>query len=159
MYHNQINEFRRLAGLPPLIQEAADASTGVTDLSSSVQAIESPEKKVPSEVRAALKQMVQDNADAGETAAENSQGSEARQRNTLASFAVELDNMLDDTEEGFKRAGQHMTAALGSMMHEIPDVVVKYLAGNVSAELNKDEINKEGIRKHLRNYVEELRNQ
>lgn len=148
---SQLNEFRKLAGLPVLEEEG----TGLSDITTTVKPEATPTCEVPREVRSALKQAVAHEAKLGEEATEKGQQQEAYFRNTASAFLGELDAMLDGTTEGHKRAVQHMTSALQSIVHLIPDVVVKYLAGNSSEWLNTEEINKEGLRKNLRSYWED----
>lgn len=155
MSTEQLNNLRALAGLP--VMEAAEPSTGVVDVTPSVQAIESPQKEVPADVRKALEHTVQSHAQIASDEHDRGSAQSHRFHNTVATFAMELDKMLDGSEEGFKRAGEHLHSALNVMVNHIPDVVVRYLSGNAVAELNKEEINKEGIRKHLRSYVEDRR--
>lgn len=154
MSTEQLNNLRSLAGLPVVESEA----TGVVDVTPSVQAVESPQKEVPADVRSALEHTIRSNAEEAENFQDKGDQQTRRFKNTVATFAMELDKMLDGTEDGFKRAGSHLHSALNIMVNLIPDVVVKYLSGNSSLELNTDEINKEGIRKHLRAYVDDIRN-
>lgn len=154
MYTKQINDLRVLAGLP--IVEAAEA-TVAGDVTSSVQYVSTPEKEVPANVSKALKDAIKCNADCAEDQGDQGSTQDQRFYNTLATFLSELDAMLDGTEEGFKRAGEHLHSAMNPIVDRVPDVVVKYLSGNASADLNKEDINKQGIRKHLRSYVEDRR--
>lgn len=153
--NQQLNNLRDLAGIA--IVESSDAGTGVVDVTPTVQAIESPQKEVPVDVRKALEHVAQtNNKDAEDQLAKGDQQTHTY-KNTVSSFATELCHMLDGSEDGFKRAGQHLHSALNSIVNEIPDVVIKYLSGNSLSTLNTDELNKEGIRKHLRSYVEDRR--
>lgn len=149
---SQLNEFRKLAGLPLLKEENG---TGLSDITTAVKPEATPACEVPREIRTALKQATTHEAKLGEEATEKGQQQEAYFRNTASNFMNELDTMLDGTTEGHKMAVQHMTSALQSIVHLIPDVVVKYLMGNSSEWLNTDPINKEGLRKDLRSYWED----
>lgn len=151
---SQLNEFRKLAGLP-LLNE--DDASGLSDITPSVKAEATPACEVPREIHTALKQATANEARLGEEAKEKGQQQEAYFRNTASNFMNELDTMLDGTTEGHKMAVQHMTSALQTIVHLIPDVVVKFLMGNSSEWLNTEEINKEGIRKDLRSYWEDAK--
>lgn len=152
---NTLNEMRRLAGLAVLSEQVADQATGVTDVTATVAAVESPKKELPREVKTALTHMVDDSNEQGDKV---SDANERAIKATVVAFGTELLNMLDGSEDGYKRAGQHLTSAASHITQQVPNVVVKYLSGNVVSGLNTDEINKEGIRKHLRAYVDDIRN-
>lgn len=154
MSQSQLNEFRKLAGLPVLEEQEA---SGLADITTSVKAEATPACEVPREIRSALKQAEARECKLGEEATEKGQQGEAYQRNTSAAFMKELNTMLDGTTEGHKRAVQHMTSALDSMVHLIPDEVVKYLSGNAQDWLNTQDVNKEGIRKGLRGFLDDVK--
>ena len=137
-----INEMRRLAGLPPLAEQA---DTGLADITPSVHAEASPACTVPREIRTALNQAEKHELELGEQAREKGQQQEAYFRNTTATFFKELNTMLDGTTEGHKRAVQHMTSAMNAHVNLLPDSVVKFLSGNSQDWLNCEDINKEGI--------------
>lgn len=151
---SQLNEFRKLAGLPVLKEQDG---TGLSDITTAVKPEATPACEVPSEIRSALKQAITHEAKLGEEATEKGQQQEAYFRNTASNFLNELDTMLDGTTEGHKRAVQHMTSALQSIVNLIPDSVVKFLSGNSSEWLNTEEINKEGIRKDLRSFWDDVK--
>lgn len=157
MSASQLNEFRKLAGLPIEESDSAAPVVGVTDVTSAVQAVEAPSKEVPAEVRKALKHAIETASSAAVEHAEKGQPGDAREQTIASVFATELDKMLDGTEEGFKRACEHLHSAVNHIVNTIPQVVVKYLSGNSQECMNSEEINKEGPRKHLRDYVNESR--
>lgn len=151
---NDLHELLNLAGVQ--IQESG---TTIADVTSTVHPVEAVKKDVPSKIKQALRHTVDSHTKQSEEFAAQGRTADARTHNTIASFASEIESMLDGTEEGFKRASTHIHTAQNNYINELPDAVVRYLTGSDVDELIMKHItgDKPAPRTTLKKRVESLR--